>query len=192
MFTFVSHNPLRRITPDPRGTTMTEETRQIFNDSISRCHRNPRFQDMFYEKLRDASPRLVTLFVPSDHPDEKLGAKVSLYLCLQAVLDGAPGRASVEHLGKQHSHDHETPPELYDQWLECLIVAASASDPYFDAFTEQAWRAMLRPGIEIMQSRDLQDELRRSGQAFGRLSLYRECNRVDRKTTPFGHPSGSN
>ncbi len=155
-FMFVRHNPLRRIPPDPRRT-MTEETRQIFNDSISRCHRNPRFLDIFYETLRDASPGLVTLFVPSDLPHEKLRAKASLYMCLQAVVDGPLGRASVEHLGRRHSHDHETRPELYDQWLECVIVAASASDPYFDAFTEQAWRAMLRPGIEIMQRRDLQE-----------------------------------
>ncbi len=130
---------------------MTEETLRIFHDSISRCHRSPRFLDIFFEKLRDTSPRLLTLFVPSDHPHEKLGAKASLYLCLQAVIDGATGRVSVEHLGKWH---RETPPELYDQWLECLIVAASASDPYFDEFTEQAWRAMLRPGIEIMQRRN--------------------------------------
>jgi len=135
---------------------MTEETRRIFNDSISRCHRNPRFYDLFYETLRDASPGLVTLFGPSDLPHEKLQAKASLYMCLQAVLVGAPGRASVKLLGKRHSHDHEIRPELYDQWLECLMVAASASDPYFDEFTEQAWRTMLRPGIEIMQRRNLQ------------------------------------
>lgn len=136
---------------------MTEKTRQVFSDSISRCYRNPRFLDLFYEKLRDASPRLVTLFVLSDLPDEKLPAKASIHMCLQAVFDGAQGGASVEHLGQRHRHDHETPPELYDQWLECLIVAASASDPYFDAFTEQAWRAMLRPVIEIMQRGSLQE-----------------------------------
>ncbi len=133
---------------------MTKETGRVFNDSIRRCHRNPRFLDMLYEKLWEASPRLVTLFVPSDLLPEKLWAKASLYMCLQAVLDGAPGRAFVEHLGQPHSHDYETRPELYDQWLECVIVAASASDPYFDEFTEQAWRAMLRPGIEIMQRRN--------------------------------------
>ena len=40
----------------------------------------------------------------------------------------------------------------YDLWLDSLVATVSVCDPLFEPATEQAWRAMLRPGIEIMQA----------------------------------------
>jgi hemoglobin-like flavoprotein len=78
-------------------------------------------------------------------------------------IEGKPeGNVHLERIAARHSRNAlDIGPHLYDQWLECLIQAARECDPLFGDETEQAWRRVMRVGIEFLKSRYLGDRHQR-------------------------------
>jgi hemoglobin-like flavoprotein len=70
------------------------------------------------------------------------------------AAEGQPeGEAHLRRLAVVHDRRHrDIRPELYDQWLTCLLQAVRECDPRYGPQVEQAWRAMLAPGISVMKA----------------------------------------
>ena len=76
-------------------------------------------------------------------------------LSLAVELDGTvQDSIDLPRLAELHSRSQlDIRPELYDQWLDCLVEAAGRHDPSFSPGVERAWRETLAVGIALMRSR---------------------------------------
>jgi hemoglobin-like flavoprotein len=132
---------------------MSEDDLMRFNDSLERCRRSPDFIGHFYSLLIGSSEEVAAKFNGTDFRRQKRVLMVSLY-CLMAAAEGQPeGVAHLRRIATVHDQQHrDIRPELYDQWLECLLQAVRDYDPQCTPEVEQAWRAMLSPGIVVMKA----------------------------------------
>jgi hemoglobin-like flavoprotein len=132
---------------------MDDRTVELFNDSLERCQGGP-FLQRFYELFLDSSDEVKEKFAGVDMRNQQRMLKVSLYMLMLATQKGVGGEEYIEKVAQRHNHtERDIPPHLYDLWLDCLIQAVGACDPYFDSEIEQAWRDILKPGIDFMISR---------------------------------------
>ena len=92
------------------------------------------------------------------HTDQKRQTEVlaDTLWTMAVVVQGQPGsvaRRDLTRLAEMHSRRHlDIRPELYDQWLDCLVATARRHDPRFSSEVEQAWRETLAVGIELLRS----------------------------------------
>lgn len=131
----------------------SEQDLERFNDSLERMP-GGRFLERFYELFMAASPEVRAKFERTDFRRQRRVLKASLYMMMLAVEGRLEARVHLDEIARRHSRaDLGIRPELYDLWLDCLIAAVREHDPRFDPETERAWRAVLRPGIEVMKAR---------------------------------------
>jgi hemoglobin-like flavoprotein len=140
------------------GNELREGDAELFNDSLERCTSDCRFLDRFYELFIASSAEAAAKFANTDFQVQKAALKVSLYMIMSS-LEGKPeGNVHLERIAARHSRSAlDVGPHLYDRWLESLVQAARESDPLFRDETEQAWRRVMRVGIEFLKSRYLSD-----------------------------------
>jgi hemoglobin-like flavoprotein len=124
-----------------------------FNDSLERCRRSPHFIDHFYDLLMASSAEVAAKFSATDFRRQRRVLVASLY-CLMLAAEGQPeGAAHLQRLATVHDRRHrDIRPDLYDQWLDCLLQAVRDCDPKATPTVEDAWRSMLSPGIAIMKA----------------------------------------
>lgn len=79
--------------------------------------------------------------------------RLSLRMMAMASAEGDAADLYLEYVAKRHDrHNLNIDPELYDFWLEALIDTAREFDDEFNAEVEQAWRTVMRYGIDYMIS----------------------------------------
>ena len=77
--------------------------------------------------------------------------KASLYIMMMSERPECA--AHLGRIAKLHSRTElDIKPELYDQWLDCLLRAVEEFDPSFDMDVRNAWTRILEHGIESMKS----------------------------------------
>jgi len=136
----------RAIQPDERDIG-------LFNDSLERCV-GRRFLDRFYELFIASSTEVAAKFANTDFHVQNRAVKVSFYMIMSAIEQKPEGDVHLERIAARHSRNGlDIRPTLYDQWLDCLVQAVRECDPMFGEETEQAWRRVMRVGIEFMKSR---------------------------------------
>ena len=132
---------------------MQERDVELFNDSIERCSRNPKFLHRFYSLFLTSSDAVAKKFEHTDLRKQARMLKTSLYTMMLASSE-SERVAHLERLAQLHSRAGlDIKPELYDLWLDKLVQTVGECDPLFDTETGTAWRRMLQPGIEFMKSR---------------------------------------
>jgi hemoglobin-like flavoprotein len=151
---------------------LTARDIEVFNDSLERCTSTRRFLDRFYELFTSSSPEVAAKFANTDLRVQKASLKVSLYMIMASIQRKPEGTVHLERIAARHSRTGlDIGPHLYDQWLDCLIQAVRECDPGFHVETEQAWRRVMRVGIEFLKSRYLTDSpphpARRAGREGG-------------------------
>lgn len=132
------------------------DPRQVsdFSESLGRCMADRRFLDRFYEIFVASSPEVADRFRDTDFVRQKRALSSSLYVMVMAMEGGEAARTYLEQIARRHArNDLDIRPEFYDLWLDCLITAARERDPQFSEGTEQAWRHVMKFGIEFMQAR---------------------------------------
>jgi hemoglobin-like flavoprotein len=124
-----------------------------FNDSLERCRNHPGFVEHFYHLLMTSSEEVAAKFSGTDFRRQRRVLIASLY-CLMLAAEGHPeGEAHVHRIAEIHDRHHrDIRPELYDQWLVCLLQAVRECDTEFAPAVEHAWRSILSPGIAIMKA----------------------------------------
>jgi hemoglobin-like flavoprotein len=145
-------------TPPASGNKLNERDIELFNDSLERCTSGRRFLDRFYELFVSSSAEVAAKFANTDFRVQKAAVKVSFYMIMSSIEQKPEGNVHLERIAVRHSREGlDIGPHLYDQWLECLIQAVRECDPAFCDETEQAWRRVMRVGIEFLKSRYVGD-----------------------------------
>jgi hemoglobin-like flavoprotein len=141
-------------TPQASGDELNERDAELFNDSLERCTSGRRFLDRFYELFVASSAEVAAKFANTDFRVQKAALKVSLYMIMASIERKPEGTVHLERIAARHSRSGlDIGPHLYDLWLDCLIQAVRECDPLFGEETEQAWRRVMRVGIEFLKSR---------------------------------------
>lgn len=133
---------------------MTEKEIALFNDSLERCSTSADFLDYFYRTFMASSPEVAEKFKHTDFKKQKILLKTSFYMMMLAAMGKPEAQEHLERIAQVHSKKgRDIRPGLYDLWLDCLIQAVRKFDRAFNKDIEDAWRAMMKPGIEFMKSR---------------------------------------
>jgi hemoglobin-like flavoprotein len=123
-------------------------------DSYHRCEDAGGLFDTFYDLFFAKSPEIPRKFAGTDMEKQKQVVMASLLWMLRLYQGDPIARAEVEKLAESHSRRrHDVRPELYGLWLESLCEAIAQHDPEHTSELEAQWRRVMRPGIELMQSR---------------------------------------
>ena len=90
-------------------------------------------------------------FADTDFARQKEALRLSLRMMALASAGGDAADLYLEYIARRHDRHHlNIEPEFYDLWLEALIDTVRDCDPEFDAEVEQAWRGVMRYGIDYM------------------------------------------
>lgn len=126
----------------------------IFKHSLHNCEKDENFLDRFYENFIATSPRVAEKFADTDFERQHEAMRLSLRMMAMASVGGDAADLYLEYIAKRHDRHHlNIEPELYEFWLEALIDTAREFDDEFNEEVEQAWRAVLRNGVDYMISR---------------------------------------
>jgi len=131
-------------------------SREVFLASFGRCRSTAGFLDAFYQRFIASSDEVRAKFAGSDMMRQVSMIEDSLYVVANAVLgeEGSPARGDLPRLAARHSRqDLDIRPELYDLFLECLVVTVRTHDPLFSPEVEAAWRETMGFGIDYFRKR---------------------------------------
>jgi hemoglobin-like flavoprotein len=118
--------------PHAIDNQLNERDRELFNDSLERCSGGRRFLDRFYELFATSSVDVAAKFANTDFHVQKRAVRVSFYMIMSAIEQKPEGHVHLERIAARHSRKGlDIRPQLYDQWLECLIQAVRECDPLF-------------------------------------------------------------
>ncbi len=129
---------------------------EAFRISLKRCLAAPDFLLDFYGLFMESSDEIREKFKGTDFTRQTRVLADSLWAMSVAAQGkaGSPAWGDLPRLAELHSRRGiDIRPGLYDQWLDCLIVAARRHDPEFSDDLEGAWRETLWVGIEYLRSR---------------------------------------
>ena len=119
--------------------------------SYGRCCASPAFFDTFYEIFLASSPQVREKFANTDMPQQKLLLRQGI-LNLVMHARGMPD-TKLRALAESHSRQGlDIRPELYDLWLDALLLTISEHDKECDADIRQAWREVLNKGIAVIKA----------------------------------------
>ncbi len=128
---------------------------RIFDDSYERVlkiqHDQQGFFEAFYNRFIKADSRVAELFKHSDMERQQRMLEKSFY---RLIVFYATNYADdyLEQVAIKHSKRvHNVPPDLYDLWLDNLMITVSEFDPQYDENIELAWRLVLSTGITYMK-----------------------------------------
>ncbi|MBH9326568.1 globin [Pseudomonas aeruginosa] len=119
--------------------------------SYGRCCARTGFFDDFYRHFLASSPQIRAKFATTDMTAQKhlLRAGImNLVMYARGMSD-----SKLRALGASHSRAAlDIRPELYDLWLDALLMAVAEHDRDCDAETRDAWRDVMGRGIAVIKS----------------------------------------
>ncbi len=119
--------------------------------SYGRCCASPSFFDTFYQHFLASSPAIRDKFTKTNMVAQKqlLRAGIlNLVLYARGMSD-----TKLRALGQSHSREGlDIRPELYDLWLDSLLLAVKEHDKDADSDILAAWREVLGKGINLIKS----------------------------------------
>ena len=134
---------------------MDQATLQTFGASFERTTGNPDFLGLFYELFLASSPKVRDKFVDTDFGKQKAILQASLTLMLRAARqedDGPP--TYLDDLARRHGASQMgIGSELYDLWLDQLLVAVKVCDPEWTPEVAVAWEQVMTVGIRYLCDR---------------------------------------
>ena len=119
--------------------------------SYGRCCASDGFFDSFYQNFLASSPQIRDRFANTDMPAQKLLLRQGI-LNLVMYARGMPD-TKLRALGESHSRERlDIRPELYDLWLDALLLTVSGHDKQFNESIRNAWREVLNKGISVIKA----------------------------------------
>ncbi len=144
---------------------MSEYT-QIFEDSFNRVigpslkitSKSSAFFRRFYEHFLENSPAAAEHFKRTDMQKQIGMLQKSFYqlVTFYMLQEPLPGLIAI---AKTHSHGgHNIASELYDVWLNALVITVEDMDPEYNPDVGLSWRLALAAGITFMKHYQAEDE----------------------------------
>ncbi len=128
---------------------------KVFNESYKRIlggatSRENDFFDSFYEAFIASSPLVAQKFAGVNMAAQKMMLKQSLIHLLNMFATKRIPDGLGEIATKHSRRAADIPPQLYQAWLECLLMTVKKFDPRFSDDVELAWRMICSQGIAFM------------------------------------------
>lgn len=130
---------------------MDSSIRVRVQQSYQRCIDHYAFLPDFYCCFIDSSPLVAESFSNTDMDHQVLMLRVSLEMLLD---DSQPAEnwPDLQRIAELHSRrERNIPPELYQQWLDSLMITVRKHDPEYSGSLEHDWRQLLQPAIDFMK-----------------------------------------
>ncbi len=125
---------------------------EIAEASYHRCADNPAFYAALYERLLASDARIPPMFANTRFERQHKLLKHSLGMLI--IYAKRPNPALLERIAVRHSRaDVGVPPDLYPCFVESLVHAVAEHDPEYGPLVDTAWRQVVIPGIEYLQSK---------------------------------------
>ncbi|HHJ4328484.1 TPA: globin [Klebsiella pneumoniae] len=126
-------------------------TSTLVMQSYGRCCASPDFFDDFYRNFLASSPQVRDKFTNTNMTAQKSLLRQGI-LNLVMYARGMPD-TKLRALGESHSRGRmDIRPELYDLWLESLLLTIAAHDKDFNEQARSAWREVMQKGINVIKS----------------------------------------
>lgn len=124
---------------------------RIMGPQVQISDQGNRFFDAFYEYFMENNPTAKKAFENTDMERQKQIIKKSLlFMANFSCCD--QGTEFMERIARSHNqHHYNIAPELYDCWLDSMIITVQRFDPEFTQDIDIAWRLSLTPGISYMK-----------------------------------------
>jgi hemoglobin-like flavoprotein len=129
---------------------------ESFRASLGRCLATPGFLHYFYDRFMESSEEVREKFKQTEFARQTRILTDSLYIMAVAAESQGDSVAwqEMDRLAARHSRTElDVRPQLYETWLECLLMAVKQFDPEFTPDVATAWREVLAPGIARLRSR---------------------------------------
>lgn len=118
--------------------------------SYGRCCRNDEFFADFYDYFIASSDEIRKRFINTDMAAQRhllRNGVMQLMLVARGMSDG-----KLRDLGASHNrHNHDIKPEWYTLWEEALLKTVCKHDPEYTPVLRNAWREVLKPGIDVIR-----------------------------------------
>ena len=119
--------------------------------SYGRCCASSGFFDSFYQYFLASSPEIREKFAHTNMPAQKQLLRqgiLNLVMYARGMSD-----SKLRALGESHSRGRlDIRPELYDLWLDALLLTVSGHDKQFNESIRNAWREVLNKGISVIKA----------------------------------------
>ncbi|WP_299767882.1 globin domain-containing protein [uncultured Pseudoteredinibacter sp.] len=121
-----------------------ETPKSRFLASLERCSAQDEFVPSFYRRFMSASPDIERRFRYTSFEKQNRMLLRSLQLSAHAI-DGDPeALAELKLRSETHDRHHlNIKPELYNLWLDSLVLSAAEFDEHWSAEVDEAWRTVL-------------------------------------------------
>jgi len=127
---------------------------QEVQSSFGRCALKPDFLDTFYKIFIATSPEVAALFKNTDFQKQKKVIQMSLNMLITHAMGTGVVEGYLQQLADSHSRKGlNIDPRHYATWLDCLMKTVKQYDPKYTPELEQAWRACLNKGIDLIKSK---------------------------------------
>lgn len=122
--------------------------------SLDRCGANPAFLDRFYEVFLASSPKVLAMFEHTNFYRQKRALQASLHgMLLHARGAGPEPDPYLLEVAQRHSRGQlSIGAELYDLWLDSLLVTVKEFDPQCTPEILAAWEQAMTQGIQFFLS----------------------------------------
>lgn len=118
--------------------------------SYGRCCRKDDFFVDFYDFFMASSEAIRARFANTDMPAQRhllRNGVMQIILVARGMSD-----RKLRDLGESHSRKRmDIKPEWYALWEEALLKTVRAHDPEWTPELQQAWREVLKPGIDLIR-----------------------------------------
>lgn len=126
---------------------------ELVRESMDRCGFGHSFFDDFYAALAEASPGVGAMFAGVDMKKQNALAAEGIRQLVSYAEGSSDAEVALQKLGRRHGRGHlNISPTLYLAWTDALITTLQTADSECDARIEDAWRAVLTPGVTLMTS----------------------------------------
>lgn len=128
-----------------------DEAAELVKSSYGRCCLSPSFFDDFYDAFIAASPRVAAKFADTDMERQKAVLRESITYLIMFHAGSQVAAAKIAELARTHSRSRfDIAPDLYALWERTLIETIQKHDDQLDVDLLEAWKAVLRSGIDAL------------------------------------------
>lgn len=137
----------------PEGAeALRESAHAVAQQSYARCLQEPDFFASLYALLLASDPAIPPMFERTEFPKQHRLLQHGLGLLLS--YGRRPDPDLLDRIAARHGpRGIDVDPSLYPHFVSSLVEAVRRHDPACTDETAAAWREIVRPGIEFMQSR---------------------------------------
>jgi len=144
---------IRALLPIPekiQGHSLQMTNTDLVFQSYGRCCRKDDFFVDFYDFFMASSEAIRARFANTDMPAQRhllRNGVMQIILVARGMSD-----RKLRDLGESHSRKRmDIKPEWYALWEEALLKTVRAHDPEWTPELQQAWREVLKPGIDLIR-----------------------------------------